>query len=135
MQSGAHSNLLIPGRLNRGIALFFLVFPFIDLAVVDLAFPQLCSEEVSASALTGSVHPPKKETSAAWCAAASEPQQEEPARPAADDEDCFCCCAHILPSTYFRLPAFQIRSEKVVSITAFLPSAPSFELFRPPRIA
>lgn len=96
-----------PGAFVRGVAVFFLIFAF-----ADLAFPQIfCREELGGLPNARAASDAKsydalrvREESAAAAPTSDDggSRPYEPSREAPQEEDCFCCCAHLLAGVNFR---------------------------------
>lgn len=115
--------------LARGIAILFLLY-----TGIDIACPQLCSEELItvasaeetiSSDFYGQALVPYQYA----VSAREESQRNEVPDQKSQDEDCFCCCAHVLPGTVFVTPAVPERKLIVWIQTEFV--TPQSELARP----
>ena len=136
MKSGWNISKLREGRLLRVVVVLLLLH-----AGVDLAFPELCTEEAYGAELTQafelSARTNSNNKSPSAVAETSSESKEEP-RPGPDsqprDEDCFCCCTHVMPSPLFVAPedadpgllANQFRHTTI-------PSPPPNNPYHPPR--
>jgi hypothetical protein len=136
MKSGWNIGELRKGRLLPVVVVLLLLH-----AAVDLAFPELCTEEPYGAGLTQilelSVRTNSNDKSRSAVAETSRESKEEP-RPGPDsqprDEDCFCCCTHVMPSPLFVAPedanpgllANQFRN-------ATIPAPPPNNPYHPPR--
>lgn len=88
-------------RLVRGVAVFFVLFVF-----TDIAFPQLCREAVNGLPLAGhaAASTTDQEPDATQRAAVNVSKDSRDDRQpdkAPHEEDCLGCCAHVLPATEF----------------------------------
>ncbi len=123
---------LAKGRLVRAVALLFLLH-----AGVDLAFPQLCSEEPIAVVTNQSqdVADYLSESLSAFQASKESSQDQHPQdRPS--EEDCFCCCAHVMPSPPFVNPgAADLNLGRDVLPDLSVPAAALNPPYHPPRFA
>ena len=84
------ANLLRPNRVYRGIAVFFLLFTF-----ADLACPGLCRDEFDELSLSAQTQSLADTTMTVNAGEAGEPEQHS--QGGSLEEDCFCCCPHLLP--------------------------------------
>jgi hypothetical protein len=129
MRATALDNLLRPNRVYRVVALFFLVFTFIDLACPwlcqeDVAgFPKIVQTQVAAGADT---HPALSD---------SERQDDNKSKPENLEEDCFCCCTHLQPSYGPGTPAVNVMRAAYLRPLTNLPTAPPTGTDHPPRSA
>jgi len=126
------------GLLVRVLAIFFLLY-----TGVDIASPQLCSEEllgllgeVQAVELTpvnnGSAH----SDSVTIVSALDNSQKDRSSNQPSQDEDCFCCCAHVLPGMMFiTVSNFNLTSLAVSIKHNPLPTPPLQSTYHPPRFA
>ena len=121
---------------QRAMALLLLSISLFDLTIIDLFAPGLCEGEGTTAAVAqAATDVSKAKGSNPGFSDETGTQHRDSSEPSALEEDCFCCCAHILPSDYFRIPALPLPPERVVSISALLPSSPPLEMYHPPRIA
>jgi hypothetical protein len=137
MRRGLDTRSARRGYLVRGVAVFFVLFVF-----VDLAFPQLCQE--AADGIPGRIH-------ATAQAAGREPdatdragavQNSEDSRDgqhpeqAPHEEDCFGCCGHVLPGTEFPgLKVVEIVSLPTPPVYTQVPTPSLRNPYHPPRIS
>jgi len=124
-----------PSRLRRGIVIFLLAFAFVDLTLIDLAFPQLCNDEqvtLAAAFANESTHRADDE-----CAAPAEPDSQPPrdSQPISTDEDCFCCCSHIMPGYSIDEVMLEMTPRLNTPSTEPLLTPPPQDTFHPPRFA
>ena len=128
-------NRQLKRRLFHGIAILFVLY-----TAIDLANPQLCSDERGFLSARTAVQLLRNDiTSAATSAAQSDlknsTNDEVPDQPV-HEEDCFCCCAHVIPMGIFdsNLVA-QIRPELSIPTHIRIPFPLPENHFHPPRIA
>ena len=136
MQSWICHKLMKPGRLRRGIVIFFLIFTFADLTLIDLLSPQSCSDDgFGALAILGELQSDGDCTEKTFIGAADDSHQEKSSEPDCTGEDCFCCCAHVMPA--FPAPPQQLEAKSHVTAArlAPLPSSPPDNPFHPPRFS
>lgn len=131
MRLGRHpASKTLQRYLYRGIAVFFVLFTF-----VDISSPHLCCDELNglASAAQGSTinAPVVDDRIPAIDKDDSVPQQ--PATPPASEEDCFCCCSHVLPGVSFSVAVLHFKSPQVDPQTDSLLTPPLKALYHPPR--
>jgi hypothetical protein len=130
--------LMRPGRLHRGIAIFFLAFTFADLVIADTLAPELCTE--GAVVLPIVVEQAMGSEAYPWADAVrtttpdSKPCGEQSERPEGLDEDCFCCCSHIIPGVHFETVELTDGSRLGSPANVFIPSSPPRGTYRPPRL-
>ena len=125
-------NGFFSGRLARFIVALFLTY-----AGVDIANPQLCSDDlIPPSVLQASkTERQAEEASTAISVNNSEEtdQQEEPSAPHSED-DCFCCCTHVVPApTSHPNGASNVVLYEHISVPQSVSSAHLKALYRPPR--
>jgi hypothetical protein len=120
-----------PNRLRRGIVIFLLAFAFVDLTLIDLAFPQLCNDDCLAMAAA-----PQNEGSRQSddeCAPPDGRDSQGDSQPASTDEDCFCCCSHIIPGYWIAVAPLEMTPRLNIPSTEPLLSPPPRDTFHPPR--
>ncbi len=117
-------NGFFSGRLARFIVVLFLTY-----AGVDIANPQLCSDEfIPPSVLLAS-----NATDISVNYLEETEQPEEPSAPHSED-DCFCCCTHVLPApTSHPNGASNVVLYEHISVPQSVSSAHLKTLYRPPR--
>ena len=137
MRRGLYTRSARRSRLVRGVAVFFVVFVF-----VDLAFPQLCREAVGSPPV--SVHAPVSADSRApgsseRAAAVTDSEDsrggQQPDQ-APHEEDCLGCCGHVLPGSDF--PGFGAAEIVSLPTPAADDGTPTPSLrnpYHPPRIS
>lgn len=104
----------------RVVAIMFLL-----LAIADLSFPQICSEDFEPLF-------PQRATSTFAHADDSGVPLPHPT----PTEDCFCCCSHIMSEdSGSPLSKLAIVSGSDPVVLSALPPDPVQLLFRPPRLA
>ena len=133
MLPGPTFNLLKPGRLHRGIVIFFLAF-----TLFDLMFPQFCDEEEAFSSASNAIVKKSQINnvdSARYLGAEnSQPTNQSQPTPIADD-CCFCCCAHVLPTHIFLVNFFELSVPANNLKNISLPISPPPTTFHPPRFS
>lgn len=136
MKSGWNIGKLRKGRLLRVGAILLLLH-----AGVDLAFPELCTEEPFGAGLTQSLELSSRAKSnepspAVALAVSSESKDEQRSDPQRLDEDCFCCCTHVMPSPLFVAPRnAEVGLSNSRHQDTSIPSAPPYRPYHPPRFA
>lgn len=121
--------------LRAAISIFLLAFTFVDLTIIDLAFPQLCNDEFATMAFAVPARSTDDVAEEAGGDLGANPHRERDSQPAPPDEDCFCCCAHILPAPHFDVAVPSNKPMPIESKISFLPSAPPRGAFHPPRFS
>jgi len=128
MNPRSHIGKTIKQSLLRAIALLFLFYTGIDLALTD--YHRNESLDLSRATISADSREDKLAISP------STPKDHSNDREAPRDEDCFCCCAHVLPSPVFvDSDNAELTELHTAPIRATLPTAPSNSLYRPPRSA
>jgi hypothetical protein len=118
--------------LSRGVALFFILFTF-----VDLSMPEFCSEELGGRSL------PMANSTASFydshelslSPASDHSERNKTGNSEHADEDCFCCCAHIVPGKRFKVDVVELDSFLSETADISLPTSPPDTPFHPPRLA
>ena len=124
------------GRLVRSVAILFLLY-----TGLDIACPQICSEEVVGFAANEvSLSQPDNEAKSTFSAQPSldrqDSQRDGPTNQRSQDEDCFCCCAHVLPGIVYVAPTLlDLKSPVSIPDLVSAPAPPLFRTFPPPRFA
>jgi hypothetical protein len=127
-------NLMTPGLVHRGIAIFFLAFTFVDLTLIDLAAPELCNEGLGALGACIANEVVCENNDQAPGMGAEETRPGETSRPEdVTDEDCFCCCAHIVPALRITAPRLNIKAPVSEALTPAISSVPLNSPYHPPR--
>ena len=122
--------------MQRAVSLLLLLLCFFDLAIADVLFPGSCEREsemlpfVAVVPTTTELH----QGSTTMTDSQQENRQAPTESPSVED-DCFCCCTHLVPVEFYRSSQSLFRSEPITSYLRSLPSAPSAELYHPPRLA
>ncbi len=134
MKSGYYKHRINRARAFRVVAILFLVYTGLDIAV-----PQLCCEEFSYPGITqltavSDISAPAKTFSAIDAAKNS---SRDPAPPEhSRDEDCFCCCTHVLPGHVTAPIAIAELSPDVAALTKIDVNSPLIQgPYHPPRFA
>jgi len=123
-----------PGSLQRGIAVFFLVFTLVDIVFIDLLGQQGCTEE--ASALPSESMTSIQENEAYGMAFVNDtPLPLDPNTEGEVDEDCFCCCSHLIPGIRPDMAVLNGSPQPGNPAILFFPSSPSRGTFHPPRLS
>lgn len=136
MRRGLYTRSARRSYLVRGVALFFVLFVFFD-----LAFPQLCKE--AADGALSIIHAPAQasgqESDASDRAAAKDSggtRRDRQPEGEPHEEDCLGCCAHVLMVNMF--------TPVTVTESVLLPAPPAdiqvptpslTNPYRPPRIS
>ncbi len=137
MKSSVSIKRILKGHLVRGIAILFLLY-----TGVDLACPQICSEEqVSLAAANqtlvsdaSSVDPNNQTILSASADETS--HRNQPGKQESQEEDCFCCCAHVVPGLVFVPPIiFQQKSAVAVQDESPTPRIEFETPYHPPRFS
>jgi hypothetical protein len=128
--------LIRPGRLQRGIAIFFLIFTFTDLVIADILAPELCTESavvlpVVVENAVGSEADPSK--GVIRFTTGNKPCNEQSEHPEGLDEDCFCCCSHIIPGVHLEIAALNDAPRLGKPANILIPSSPPRGTYHPPR--
>jgi hypothetical protein len=115
----------------------FIVVLFLAYAGVDIANPQLCSDEFAPPSvlLAANVERRTEElsTSVSINNSKETEQREQPSAPH-NDEDCFCCCTHVLPApTIHPNGASDAVSQELPLTPQSVTSAHLMALYHPPR--
>src|SRR5262245_32451223 len=144
MSSMLCEKLMKPGPLQRGIAIFFLFFTFVDLIVLDLMGQRRCIEGFESASMVGSMLTPDENFQddqsyrVALVRAATDDQPTLPADESSEaghDEDCFCCCSHLLHSVSLVADSLNIPAKAADPALPFIPSPSPHGTYRPPRLA
>lgn len=138
MQSGSHTRLIFQCKLYSLIAIFFVVFTF-----VDISSPRQCCEEFVAfansaerAATTNSdvLNEAARTDEGTPSILSSDSQPTQPATPSStEEEDCFCCCSHVLPGLSFSVAVVHFNSLKAEPQQDCLLTPPRRALYHPPR--
>ena len=120
------------GRIARVIVVLFLTY-----AGVDIANPQLCSEEFGQgpSTLAATIKPGTLEGQSFGKQNSDESRNEQLPTEPHNDDDCFCCCTHVLPGlTNHPNGALDIVSQDRTLVSHVIASAYLTALEHPPRV-
>ena len=137
MQIGPHTKLIFQCKLYSLIAIFFVLFTF-----VDISSPRQCCEELGGfadsaapAATTDSValDEAARSDEGTPSIAASDSQPTQPATPSSSEEDCFCCCSHVLPGSSFSIAVLHFKSPEADPQEDSLLTHPLRALYHPPR--
>lgn len=121
-------NGLFSGRLARFIVVLFLTY-----AGVDIANPQLCSDDLIPLSVLQASNIQERAEAPSIGASGETGQQEDPSAPHSED-DCFCCCTHVVPApTTHPNGASNVVLYEHVSVPESVSSAHLKALYRPPR--
>jgi hypothetical protein len=138
MQLGSHTRLIFRCKLYSLIAIFFVLFTF-----VDTSSPRQCCEELVGFATSAERAPTTNSDALNEAArsdegtpvvAGSDSQPTKPTTPpSTEEEDCFCCCSHVLPGLSFTVAVLQFKSLEAEPQQDCLLTTPLRALYRPPR--
>ena len=125
-------NGFFSGRFARFIVILFLAY-----AAVDIANPQLCSDEFAPATELLALNAERRsgEPSMDVSVGPSE-ETEQPEQPSAphSEDDCFCCCTHVLPGlTTHSNGASDVISQGLILTPQSVTSAHLMALYHPPR--
>lgn len=130
MNSRSGIGKTIKRSLLRGVALLFLFYTGVDLALTDYHRNETLD---LSSAITSA---DSRDDRLAVAALPANPGNLPNDSEAPQDEDCFCCCAHVLPSPVFVDSDTAVLTPlRTVPLRTTLPTAPIHSLYRPPRSA
>jgi hypothetical protein len=137
MQSMAGHTLWQRNRLYRGMAIFLIIFAFVDLTIIDLAFPQLCDSDHSPMSSSLNAISLAYSTGESYAVASSEDDndREQHSNQGGAEEDCFCCCSHIVPSVPVNIAALGLKPLAPLASNTSLPSPPPQSKYHPPRFS
>jgi hypothetical protein len=128
-------SLMRPGRLHRGLAIFFIVFTFADLVFADVLAPQLCAEGMPSLPPAVATAATSASSEAVQLTAADSSRPEPSSQPACLGEDCLCCCSHIIPASSVDLGSLSDQPRPSDPEINSLPSSPPQDTFHPPRFS
>ena len=122
--------------LQRAVSVLLLTLCFFDLAIADVLFPGSCEREsemlpvvVVASTAT------ELHQGSTTITDSQQENRQAPTESSSVEDDCFCCCTHLVPVEFYKPSQPLFHSEPITSYLRSLPSAPSAELYHPPRLA
>lgn len=124
-------------HLKFGVAIFFVLFVFIDIATPDLCgeAADLLSARSYLSALTPK-HGDDSTQLAVNITGSEDSRQNQPSDQAPHDADCLGCCAHVLPGTGFvNVIDSDLRPAQHPSANSSISSPPLRGPDRPPRLS
>jgi hypothetical protein len=136
--------LMKPGPVQRGIAVFFLVFTFMDIVFIDLLGQGSCSEEAAALPFVRATLIVSDEIAEnnisrfayIWNAAHDQPAHPTDHTPTGNlDEDCFCCCSHLMAGIGVYIADLNGPAQPDDPAIISLPSSPPRGTFHPPRLS
>jgi hypothetical protein len=112
-----------------------IIFAFVDLTIIDLAFPQLCDSDhstVSSSlnAINAALSPGEIY---AVASTGTDNDRDRHRDPDCEEDDCFCCCSHIVPAIPVNVAALGLKTLAAVAAITSLPSPPPQSTYHPPR--
>lgn len=122
------NNPIRPNRFHRGIAIFFLVFAFIDLVCPGLCQADFADPGAQRIAQLAS------DTKSQALVATGGPQHERDSHSQTLEEDCFCCCPHLQPSFGLIAPVINVKPSVLSAPLSHLPTAPPTGTDHPPRL-
>lgn len=133
MFHGLHASPLSE-RLLSGMAVFFLLFTF-----VDVAFPPPCSEtddvlsaahQVSDQGISADVADHSE------AVGANDSRSDQSPERGCCDEDCCFGCAHVLSAiAVTEVAVLDMKSPSVLTADQFMPEPPLRSTYHPPRLA
>ncbi len=127
------NKILKPNALYQALALFFVLFTFLDIVLFgycgeELPFPTTCLSEIVEASITN----PDDEI-----ALSTNFQQEHERHnqaPCSTDEDCcFCCCVHWVLTTRIFIDKIEITLPLERPNKIDLLESPPSKTYRPPR--
>ena len=133
MRRGLHSGPLLNERFLRGMALFFLLFTF-----ADIAFPPPCSEATECVATSSVISTPEanhhKTVNPGALVADDDFGSDRLPDQQCGDEDCCFGCAHMLSiAAITGVVVVDLRSPGTIPSDAFVPTPPLRLTDHPPR--
>jgi hypothetical protein len=137
MQSMAGYTLSQRNRLYRGMAIFLIIFAFVDLTIIDLAFPQLCDSDHLPMAASLNAINLAYSTGEAYAAVSTgtDNDREQHSDQGCEEGDCFCCCSHIVPGVPVSVAALGLKTLAAVAAITSFPSPPPQSTYHPPRFS
>jgi|SRR5215510_8566791 len=128
MQFGVAQNVIRRNPLFRGLAILLVIFPFVDLTVIDLGFPQLCGDNLMTMITSDS-----SQNESLSVTPTSDQDQESHSE--CIEENCFCCSTQIVPGAPISVAALSAGSFVTEAHPASLPTTPPQSTFHPPRLS
>jgi hypothetical protein len=138
---------LSPGPIQRGIAVFFLIFTSFDILFIDMVRQQGCSEDAALQLATSTLASSDETAgnkiprltfvrSGAYHQSA-DPGEHKPAKDPAGgmDEDCFCCCSHIIPGFGMNIATLNYSAQPDDHAKLRLPASHPRGTYHPPRLS
>jgi len=138
MQSDPRFNLMKPGRLRRGIVIFFLIFTGAELVFEDMLGPRACCGAGTEWSVAGDSIAASERLSAKGLSAPDsiESRSSRPhTQPTVIDDDCFCCCSNVIPGVSIIVAVLNDPPQPGALMTTPLPKAPPRDTFHPPRLS
>lgn len=124
------------GVVRRALASLLLAFIVYDITIVEMLSRQVCEEVCNSSDLAGAENVGSPESPTGHPAPSANRGPDHPPSDSSCAEDhCVCCCSHTMPSAAYQTARFDATQLASRCDLDYLPSAPSQELFHPPRIA
>lgn len=138
MQLGSHTRMIFRCKLYSLLAIFFVVFTF-----VDISSPRQCCEEFvgfansaerSATVNSDFLNEAARSDEGTPSITGGDSQPTQPAPPSSTEgEDCFCCCSHVLPGLSFSIAVVHLNSLEADPQQDCLLTPPQRALYHPPR--
>jgi hypothetical protein len=137
MQSMTGHTLSQRNRLYRGMAIFLIIFAFVDLTIIDLAFPELCDSDHPPMSSSLNAFNSAYSTGEVYAAASTEGDndQGQHSNQGCIEEDCFCCCSHIVPSVPVNIASLGLKTLAPLASNTSIPSPPPQGKYHPPRFS
>ncbi|KAF0247394.1 MAG: hypothetical protein FD167_3207, partial [bacterium] len=129
--------ILKPNALYKALALFFLLFTFVDIALFgycgeELPFPTSCLSEVAETTIIETTSILDNELTDLITLEQQHKKHDQ--APCSTDEDCcFCCCAHWVLTTRIFINKIEITLPLEQPTKIALLESPSNKTYRPPR--
>jgi hypothetical protein len=138
MQIGSHTRLVFRCKLYSLIAIFFVLFTFVDTSSPHQCCEELVGFENSAERATttnsNALNQVARSDEGTPAIAGSDSQPTQPATPSSsEEEDCFCCGSHVLPGLSFTVAMLHFKSLEVELQQDCLLTPPLRALYHPPR--
>lgn len=137
MRKGLYTRSARRSYLVRGVAVFFVLFVFFD-----LAFPQLCQEAVDG--ITSRMHAPTQSAEqkpgaadlAAFVKGSRDTGREQQQERAPHEDDCLGCCSHVLMSDLVTpVAAAEVVLQSSPPEADWIPTPSLRSPYHPPRIS